>query len=435
MHIGRTLPPAASPIYPQDIISGLRGLIRGQREIERFQDELREFFGVNHCFLLSSGKAALTIILQALKDIHPNRDEVLIPAFTCYSVPSAIVRAGLKVKLCDINADTLDFDFDQLSKILSQYSQPNKTDKLNKPNKPNEPYELSAKNYELSSCSPLLAIIPTHLFGLTADINRLRELIDDPEVFIVEDAAQVMGGEWNGITLGTLGDVGFFSLGRGKALSTVEGGIILTNRNDIAERIVSQISILSGYGFFGLMELFLKAISLAIFLHPTFFWFPKILHFLKLGETIYDPYFKIKKMSLFQAGLAMNWQNKLRRFKDIRAKCSKQWSTFIKNLNNCQLSSISYQPNSNIIRFPVKLNNGALKSKLLGNNKHINFGIMPSYPDSISSIEELSSSFQDIDFPVAKEIAQQFITLPTHPFVSNSDKTRITNFILKIIAP
>jgi dTDP-4-amino-4,6-dideoxygalactose transaminase len=118
MRIGRTLPPAAAPIYWRDIVSGLKSLLRRQAELDRFQSELKEFFGMKHCLLVSSGKAALTVILQALKEMHPDRDEVLIPAFTCYSVPSSIVRAGLKVRLCDIDPNTLDFDFQELKKIL-----------------------------------------------------------------------------------------------------------------------------------------------------------------------------------------------------------------------------------------------------------------------------------------------------------------------------
>ena len=119
MRIGRTIPPAAAPIYVRDIISGLTGLIRGQNELNRFKSELKDYFSAKHCFLLSSGKAALTIILQALHDANPDKEEVLIPAFICYSVPSAIVRAGLKVKLCDSDPETLDFNFDQLEKIIS----------------------------------------------------------------------------------------------------------------------------------------------------------------------------------------------------------------------------------------------------------------------------------------------------------------------------
>jgi len=117
MRIGRTIPPAASPIHPYDILMGVKGLLRGRFEIDDFKLELKKHFQVRHCFLLSSGKSALSIILVALKQIFPDRNEVLIPAFTCYSVPSAIVRAGLKVRLCDVNPETLDFNFAALQKI------------------------------------------------------------------------------------------------------------------------------------------------------------------------------------------------------------------------------------------------------------------------------------------------------------------------------
>ena len=66
-------------------------------------------------------------------------------------------------------------------------------------------------------------------------MEGLRTVLRDPGVAIVEDAAQAMGEASEGGKLGALGDVGFFSLGRGKALSCMEGGVILTNRDDIAE--------------------------------------------------------------------------------------------------------------------------------------------------------------------------------------------------------
>ncbi|MEO0248960.1 MAG: DegT/DnrJ/EryC1/StrS family aminotransferase, partial [candidate division WOR-3 bacterium] len=210
MHIGRTLPPAAAPISLQDILAGLSGLRRGRRELARFECELKEFFGVDYCFLVSSGKAALTIILRALKAMYPNRDQVLIPAYTCYSVPSAIVRAGLNVQLCDMHPETLDFDYAQLDRFLHRAKpQPNKLNKHGQPS------------------TRFLALIAAHLFGIASNIEGLRSLIGDNEPVIVEDAAQAMGGKRNNRKLGTLGDVGFFSLGRGKAISTVEGGIIL----------------------------------------------------------------------------------------------------------------------------------------------------------------------------------------------------------------
>jgi dTDP-4-amino-4,6-dideoxygalactose transaminase len=71
---------------------------------------------VRHAFLLSSGRAALTVLLQALRR-EPGRREVVIPAYTCFSVPSAIARAGLTVRLCDVDPKTLDLDLNALVRL------------------------------------------------------------------------------------------------------------------------------------------------------------------------------------------------------------------------------------------------------------------------------------------------------------------------------
>src|SRR2546430_8034705 len=222
MRIGRTLPPAATPIGVREIMSGVRGIFRGRKELDRFRAELKEHFGVKHCFLVSSGKAAFTLILLTLKELFPDRDEVLIPAFTCYSVPSSVVRAGLRIRLCDLRPDSFDFDFDQLSAVLSEAPPP----------------RAAARSRDAADRSgpsiKILAVVPTHLFGYPADVARLQKLTRDPGVIVVEDAAQAMGATKDERKVGTLGDVSFFSLGRGKAFSVVEGGVILTNREGIA---------------------------------------------------------------------------------------------------------------------------------------------------------------------------------------------------------
>ncbi len=81
MRIGRTLPPAATPIDIRAVVSGICGIFRGRQELDRFELELKEHFEVEHCFLVSSGKAAFTLILLALQELFPDRDEVLLPAF------------------------------------------------------------------------------------------------------------------------------------------------------------------------------------------------------------------------------------------------------------------------------------------------------------------------------------------------------------------
>jgi perosamine synthetase len=418
MRMRRTLPPAAAPIYLQDILSGLSAVHRGQQELTQFKGELKDYFAARHCFLVSSGKAALTLILKALKELHPNKDRVIIPAYTCYSVPSAIVRAGLNIQLCDMDPETLDFDYTQLSKLLNH---PNlQPDELNKPE---QPKQLNEPN------NPFLAVIPAHLFGIPSDIDRLRSSLGDAEVVIVEDAAQAMGGKWKNKKLGTFGDVSFFSLGRGKALSTVEGGIILTNRDDIAQNISALLTHVRGYTALELFKLVIEATALSLLMHPTLFWLPRSLPFLKLGATIYDPDFKIGRMSPFRAGMARNWKAKIESLQKARKVRSNIWSRRINDIQTQELSAISHPPDADLIRFPVKVKDASLRKAILNQSNQEGLGIMPGYPDSIDGIPALQGSFAGQSFPVARQYSQQLVTLPVHPYVSKKDRTKIKNLM------
>jgi dTDP-4-amino-4,6-dideoxygalactose transaminase len=120
----------------------------------------------------------------------------VIPAYTCFSVPAAVLKAGLRPVLCDINPSTFDFDHALLERTLNGNT---------------------------------LCVVAHHLFGIPSNIERVRALSRARGIFVVEDAAQAMGVESHGRSLGTLGDVGLFSLGRGKAITCGSGGIIVTN--------------------------------------------------------------------------------------------------------------------------------------------------------------------------------------------------------------
>ena len=114
MKIHRVVPPAAALLDFISLINGLAGIISARRYLERFETESRDYFNVNNIFSVSSGKAALMLALSALKRLSPDKNEVIIPAYTCYSVPAAILKADLKIVLCDIDASTFDFDYNSL---------------------------------------------------------------------------------------------------------------------------------------------------------------------------------------------------------------------------------------------------------------------------------------------------------------------------------
>lgn len=388
MRIGRTLSPAAAPCKLEEILSGVVDLPNGAFAVGRFEEELKSYFEVRYSFAVSSGKAALVLVLQAMHQIFPDRDEVLIPAYTCYSVPSAIVRAGLRVRLCDMAPGTLDFDFEHIEEDLEN--------------------------------PRLLCVVSTHLFGLTADVERVKSLICKRNIFVLEDAAQAMGGEWNGKKKGTLGDVGLFSLGRGKAFSTVEGGLILTDNDLIGQQLEKHLAVISGYGFFDCLKLILKAVILSVFIDPRLYWLPKSLPFLKLGETHFNPSFPIRKLSSFQAGMAKKWKTAINKHRAARTVNANKFAGY-----GIRPPGIVEGGIPDLIRFPLLLADAVTKKKILLKSESMGLGISDGYPDSIDGIDALYRHFDGNSFPVAKDIAERLVTLPVHSYVSGHDVENI----------
>ena len=403
MYPQRTLPPAAAPINPENILNGLRSALRGHAEVERFQAELEETFQVRHCLAVSSGKAALTLILKSLHHIHPDRDQVLIPAFTCYSVPSAIVRAGLRVRLADIDPATLDFD----------------------------PQNLEANTF---SSEKVLAVVSPHLFGLPADVKQVRRMIPDPKVSIIEDAAQAMGGVDAGSFLGTQGDVGFFSLGRGKALSAVQGGVVVTDCPHIGQELESAQQALDVQSRAQGLKVAAYALALSILMHPSMFWIPKSVPGLQLGETIFDPKFDMHRFSPFQAGLVRKWPQRLGFWQQARKHNAVYWHNALRRFSWCAQISMLTQLSSipPLLRYPVMVTSPAFRTALLQVSEQRGLGIMPSYPDSIDGIQGLQIVNASQGFPGAKECARRLVTFPVHSYLSRKDRERIMKYINKI---
>jgi perosamine synthetase len=391
MRIQRTIPPAAAPISWKDAVSGFSGLFSGRRHLRTLERELRDYFGVRHVFLVSSGKAALTIILRSLKTLSPGKNEALIPAYTCFSVPSAVVKAGLRASLCDVDASTYDLDRTLMGDAVSDDT---------------------------------LCVIPTHLFGIPADVEGVKSFCRDKGIFVIEDAAQAMGAVSRGRRLGTLGDAGFFSLGRGKNLTCGSGGIIITDSDPIAGAIQKEYSRIKSAGALESVRTLLYAIILKIFTHPALFWFPSGLPFLKLGETVFHEDFKIRKLSGVQAALLTGWQKRLetanrRRGDNARFFC-----------DSLGLKAWKGRPLP-VLRLPLLVRDKQTRDRLLSAARREGLGISRMYPSPVDEIEEIRNWFRGRTFPRSKDIAERIVTIPTHHLLSGEDRSRIVSLIRK----
>jgi len=387
MKIQRTIPPAASPVHLISLLHGLAGIFCGRKYLKKLEEELSEYFNMRHVLLVSSGKAALTLILNALKSLSPERNQVLIPAYTCFSVPSAIVKAGLEVSLCDIDPLTFDFDYKLLGEAIGEKT---------------------------------LCVVPIHLFGIPSDMDRIKNLCKDRGVFMVEDAAQAMGAAYNGKKLGTIGDVGFFSLNRGKNITCGSGGIIITNSDIIASAIAKKYSDLKSPGAMQTIKTFLEIFCLSIFINPSLYWIPSALPFLRLGETIFYNNFPIKRLSGTQAGLLMGWQKKLEESNRIRRENSEYFcSTLVSTLTFPSGTPIPY------LRLPILARNREERDRLFSISRRRGSGLSLMYPTPVNEIEEIKQLFNGKAFPNAKEVSETLLTVPTHHLLSERDRQKI----------
>lgn len=392
MKIQRTIPPAAAALTLRDIGSGLAGLFTGTRAIERFEKEVQSYFGVKYVFTVSSGKAALTLILQGLKSLSSRR-EAIIPAYTCFSVPSAVAKSGLKISLCDIDPEKFDFDLALLEKTLTEET---------------------------------LCVIPSHLFGIPSAMEEIRRLADRKGVYVVEDAAQAMGGSDRGLKIGAIGDVGFFSFGRGKGVTCGSGGMIITNSKPIADAVAVHVARLQIPGIFETWKEFLEVALMTLFIHPMVYWFPAGLPFLKLGQTVYHEDFSIKKLSAMKAGLLRKWRDRLRNSNEIRSSAGAEFNVRL------YLGKPKAYP---YLRFPFLADSRKTRDLIYALSQERGLGISLMYPGPIHEVREIRDAFYNHSFPGASGVAARLLTLPTHPLVQKRDREAIIALLNDTVRP
>jgi len=387
-------PPVASPIDRLSLMHGFLGLFRANHYGSLLDDDLKAYFGVGYVFKVSSGKAALALILRALQRLAPDKREVVIPAYTCFSVPSAVVKARLTPVPCDIDRSTFDYDLGMLSHCIGERT---------------------------------LCVVSCHLFGMASNVQTVRTMCSERDVFVVEDAAQAMGVEIEGTKLGTHGDVGFFSLGRGKNITCGSGGILLTNSDRIAAQLADQYLSLASPGFFENIRAYLQVLLQKVFIHPLLFWLPAGIPQLGIGETLFFEDFPMKRLSGMAAGLLWNWRERLDRVNEGRRETARFFAEQL-HVRTCRKHSVPY------LRFPFLTASRNQKEMLMSLPQSRSLGLSPMYPTGVNAIQQLKGILQGKTYPVARDVAERLVTIPTHYLLSNEDKVSICKLIKTVLS-
>jgi len=362
----------------------MTGVWSSARALETRALEIREHFGAKEVALVSSGTAALTLTLLALRDLSPKTD-VVIPAFTCYSVPAAVLKAGLRPVPCDIDPATFGLDEAQLERVLT---------------------------------SGTLCVVLHHLFAIPANVERVVALCRARGIFVVEDAAQAMGIRSNGAYLGTRGDAGIFSLGRGKNVTTGSGGVIVTSDDRLGVAIERQVRQLRPPSRVAVFTEFVKLVLMTVFIRPGFFWIPSALPFLRLGETIFPDDVPVHRLSGLQAGVLHGWRERLDRANRVRAENAADIG------RRLSLTPKLGQAHP-YLRLPVFAASAHDKARILAASRRQGLGLSPAYPAPIHRTPQLRDRFAAERFPSADRVAEHLLTIPTHHFVRERDKRAI----------
>lgn len=169
--------------------------------VKRFEDEFAARVGRKYGVAVSNGSVALDTAVVALG--LDAEDEVIMPTFTIISCAAAILRIGAKPVLVDCDADTWNMDVSQIEAKITARTK---------------------------------AIMVVHIYGLPVDMAPVEELAQRHCLKIIEDAAEMHGQTYRGRPCGSFGDVSTFSFYPNKHITTGEGGMIVTDSLDIAER-------------------------------------------------------------------------------------------------------------------------------------------------------------------------------------------------------
>ena len=176
-------------------------------QVPAFEEAFAEYHDARHGVAAANGTVSLVAALRA-GGIGPG-DEVIVPPYTFVATATAPLLAGATPVFADIEPDTWNLDPDAVAGAITSRTR---------------------------------AVIPVHFAGHPADLDRLLPLARRHDLFVVEDAAHAHGVEWRGERVGALGDVGSFSFQASKNLTAGEGGMLITNDDDLAEACWSDVN-------------------------------------------------------------------------------------------------------------------------------------------------------------------------------------------------
>jgi dTDP-4-amino-4,6-dideoxygalactose transaminase len=180
---------------------------------EQIKGTISRYLGREYCFLVGRGTTAIHLALKAVER-RTGLGEVILPTICCPSLAQTVIYAGFKPVFADVSANT---------------------------------FALDLVSFRDRITADTKAVLPVHIFGYAAPMAEIGDLARERGIFVIEDAAQSLGGNCDGKKMGSHGDFSILSFGGDKILNAGGGGALLTDDPELARMIETDIKCLPRY--------------------------------------------------------------------------------------------------------------------------------------------------------------------------------------------
>lgn len=331
--------------------------------VHQLEEGVASYVGRKYGIAVSNGSAALDIAVIAL-DLQKG-DEVIMPAFTIISCASALVRRGVRPVLVDSDPETWNMDVNQIEQKITKNTK---------------------------------AIMVVHIYGLPVDMDRVIEIADKYGLKIIEDAAEAHGLTYKGKMCGSFGDISIMSFYPNKHITTGEGGMVLTDDPQLAER--SQAA--------------------------------KNLFFKKERRYIHDELGYNYRMSNLQAAVGVAQLEKIDEHLKMKREMGRLYQTlitsdcFIKPLPKCDYAQNIYWVFGLVIREDIEWDNmwilEELRKKGVGGRTFF-------YPMHKQPVFNKMGLFIDEKYPVSEMLADKGFYIPSGLALTKEDIHIVSNIV------
>ena len=349
-----------------------------------------ELFAPYAAHFYGSATAALAAsLVAAIARLQVTSPEVLLPAYGCPALVSAVLFAGARPRLIDLEPDRPWMDLDRLRAALGPDT---------------------------------VAVVGVDLFGIPERYSKIRQAIAGTGVVLIQDSAQALpppaDERW-------LGDYVVLSFGRGKPVSLLHGGAVLVRE----EKLTRELPLPPPQAISGPVRsrLALHAVLYNLLSSAWLYWLPAGLPFLGLGETRYRPLTSIEAADpLLREWLPINihayWRRSDERQRAIYGMLADSADDRIVDLPK---ACVGGAPAFRLVRYPILVNDPDVRQRLFHCFGHLGLGASAMYPSALPGVRGLERYFGDVSCPQADSFARRIVTLPVHSRVQKRDLQRM----------